>query len=657
MRAINWTIGLALAAAGAAAAGAAAGQPSADVAAFEQALAQGRLPDAAAAFDRLVAARRPTDGKLRPDPLLSALAGRLSLARGHATAARIYLQSVDLAALPADAKGEAQMALLQAQQRTGDRTGAGATLALLHGRSFAPAQTWELGLANARQVVLADPRAAADLVQPLVSSALPARRWEAELLLAQAFSLAGDLTRSQAAAERAWASSVHAPSEDLAAMRVGLQRASLAAARGDRDRLLAMLDLAGAATAVADRSLASPLPLCGRAGLRPDDQVTVGVHQAFGGEQVVVPLLASRTEIIAPFVDALAGREILSDAPRHPVGTIITLRCRLVPAADYDVADPGTNRLLAWTSANGLFFRFGETGDDAINQASDELDELRARYGEDHPFLIPIRLELAGLLTWRAGQKGDVQEWQVRELEHKAKAAIRAAGGTDLYPDESLEAMARSVQAADSPEKALALYRAATLKIVESAPADEAYTVARLWFAQDRDLPSETQTLVIENLLKRYAAGDPRRTSLLVRLAGIQKKSGAKSFRETYRRAGISEDACITFEDNPELEEQKITDGDYPTDGVHHSIAGATVLEYSVTPEGRVSAPRIIVGAPSLLFDPVVLDELNQFRYKPPKRNGRAASCRGVVQPIKWKLPDQPEFQLPTFMEPNDEEA
>jgi tetratricopeptide (TPR) repeat protein len=630
------------------------GQTAGDLDRYEAALARRDLPDAARLLDSMIAARRPADGKLRPDPLLSAMAGRYSLLNGDPFVARAFFRAVPISGLPENVQTATALALLEAQERTGDLTGGAATVNLLDAESLTPVQRRQFLLTKARLAMPTNPVHAGDLVQPLLNERAPAARWEAELLMSQAHALSGNLQAAEAAADQAWNSPPYAAARDIAPFRVALQRASLAAARGDRDRLFAMLNLTGASANAVDASLSSNLPLCGERGVLPQDHVTFGVFGGTSNHQVLVPLGAGRPAAIAPFVEALAGRTGLSDAGASPGGTIFTARCRSVPSANYDVRDTSAEEFITWLTERGLFGTFSRLEEDAATEKSAKLEALAARYGEDHPFLILPRMELAELLTRRAAAEGDVEEWQVRELVRKAKASLRTLGGDRFVPPDALEKLQRETQAAASPEEGLRLARSSSIAAIQSSPADQAYNLASLWFSSDPDLPTDTKIQVLERLLKRFAPGDRRRAALLMKLGAAHENAGdQKAAMAAYKAAGVPAMACAAFDAALTMEQNNIGDEDYSLDGIENSIHGTTTLELNLSADGRPQGIRTLIAAPTLVFDPVVAEKIEGFKWSAPRLNGRAQACRALQMTVKWRMPEQTEFQVPTFRQPD----
>jgi hypothetical protein len=492
---------------------------------------------------------------------------------------------------------------------------------------------------------------------------LPARsRWEADLIEAQAHALSGDAVAAKAAADRAWSGAADAPADQLAPLRVGLQRAGLAAARGDQDGLLAMLNAVGASVTGLDKAAGNGLPVCGGA-LRPDDWVIFAVYTGTTPEQILMPVAASAPHAILPFYDALAGRSLLSTISAAPSGTVFTARCRSFLSADWTPVRRDPEPSVEWMAQRSLIIpAFHDASLEGVNTLSAEIDALASKYPKS-PLLIPLRLELATRLTMRSSKEGDVQEWQVTEAQNKAFEAVREIGGADGFAPPAWLAASQKVAAASatSPEEWLRLHRVQTMRLIPELPEDIGLALASEWLEQDVDLPGETRLEVVETLLRRLAGqpSDPRRVALLMRKGAVLQTLGdGAAARATFQAAGAPASLCSAYDTEPKLVSMDITDDDYPVAAIRHSIEGVTVVEENVSADGAVSGHRIILSAPSTIFDPVVAREVKAFKLDPPRRAGKVRACQGLVQRILWKLPPrEQEWQAPSFLETPKEET
>ncbi|HZF95910.1 MAG TPA: hypothetical protein VEZ20_13690 [Allosphingosinicella sp.] len=642
------------AAAGIAAAGPVAAQEPAALARFEAAFAAGRLAEAARLYDEMVDARRLRAGAaLAPDPLLSGIAGRLYLRRGHFDHAVAYFEQAQHASVPAAQRRAAAIGLAEAQTRRGDRAAALAVLRRLDRAGMSAGEAAAASLAEARALLLDDPRAALARVQPLrTGAAAGPAAFEAETLAAQAHSLLGDRAGAAAAADRAWMLSAALAAHHLAPLRIALVRAALAAERGDHGAAAAMLNVAGASTSELAADASERIPVCGDGGLTPADHATFAVHAPGPVGTVVEPVAASRPAAAAAFFQALAGAELLAQAGEPASGTVLTLRCRSVPIADFPV-DMGELAFARWFAARGLFFSFGERSAEALAL---RIGEAERRLGPNHPGLIPLRVDLGGWLTAEdeaageaAGGEGLADE--ALALRDSVTAAMRRIGGADeAIGPLALERLYREGSAAPSYEEAVRRHRAGAPAVLDALPPERGYAFLVDWLTWDRGLPDDTKRLAIERLAARFPGGpaDPRRRALLMRLGALLQSNGdGGGARSAYGTAGTPAGSCIMLEEAPTIVEGSISDDDFPPLPLENGMRGLTVVEYGVGKDGRLTSMRMILSAPAGLFDAVTAERIGAFRFGPGRSGGAASACTGRAQRVIWRLPDLPRAGAP----------
>jgi tetratricopeptide (TPR) repeat protein len=602
--------------------------------------------EAPAELAALVKERRPADGVLRTDPLLNGLYGRVLLENGRIGEALPYLERGWSPDVPEAQRIAAGLALAAAQEQTGDLSGATATLDRLEAEPLAQGKRQQAAFARARLALLRDPRAAIALseaaaaIRPGTGAA-----WQAGLIRGQALALSGDPGGAAAAARQAWAAAPEVASGEAAPLRSALLLGALAARTAAADRLAAMLSAAGARRSPAPGDAAEVLPLCGEDGIAPEDHVTFGLFSTVGEARHLMPLEASRPAAVAPFYQALAGHVAVTGGAEPGEGTLFTVRCRTTISTSYDAPALRRDAFADWFAERGLY-PAGRTEHsvEAINAAAEDVAELEERYGAEHPLLIPPRLDLYMRLTLRAASADDIPGWQIEDLRRKIQAGFAAQGSDhgavlDLDP-RRFQAL---LQNARSPEEGLRLARTEGLRLVQRLPLDHAYRYAGEWLRQDTELPSETHQRMLEALLARFPenGGDRRRSALLMRLAELQRKRGdLTAARRSLRTAGVSPASCAAADEPPTIAEAQVTDEDYPPLALKHGLEGISMIEMEVGADGRVASHRLILSAPSALFDQVIARELQDFRYNPARAGGRARSCRGVYQRIVWRMPE-----------------
>jgi hypothetical protein len=599
----RWIFAAAAAAAGAAAPGAA--QAPAELARFEAALDAGRHDEAARIYDGLVDTRRLRAGvALAPDPLLSGMAGRLYLRRGHNVYALAYLEQAQHASVPAGQRRAAAIALAEAQTRTGDRRSALAGLQRLDRAGMSAEEAAAAALAEARALLADDPRAALARVEPVRAATAEGAAFEAETLAAQAHSLLGDRASAAAAADRAWTLSAPLPAHRIAPLRIASVRAALAAERGDHAAAAAMLNVAGAGTSgtrlgriAVDTLLRRRRPDTGRPRHVRGPRRRRGRHRGRAGRGQ--PPDRGRP------LPRSAGRGGSPCANRRSPasGTVLTLRCRSVPNADFP-AEIDELPFARWFAARGLYSVFGLRSAEALAL---KIGEAEQRLGDNHPGLIPLRLQLGDWLAMADAERGEESSFEVQALREAVTGAMRRIGGADeAIGPPALEQLFRQGSYAPNYEEAVRRYRAGAPAVLDALTLDRGYVFLVDWFGWDRDLPGDVKRRAIERLAARFPArsADPRLRALRMRLGALLREEGdAAAAARAYAASGTPPGACVLQEEAPTATEGSIGSDDFPPLPLEHGIGGFTVIEYGVGTDGRVTAPRVIFSARRFFSD------------------------------------------------------
>ncbi len=82
-----------------------------------------------------------------------------------------------------------------------------------------------------------------------------------------------------------------------------------------------------------------------------------------------------------------------------------------------------------------------------------------------------------------------------------------------------------------------------------------------------------------------------------------------------------------------------ITPPPYPQACASKGVEGVVVVQFDVTPEGRVVNVRII-DSPDACFHRTVRNTVAKWKYPPAMENGRPVMRRGVIERIAFKLED-----------------
>ena len=618
---------------------------------FEQLTAAQDYRAASAAVDEMILA---SSGDSRPDPLISGLYGRLLVNRAPPTIAIAFLALGDSDSVPLPQHLATVFALATTQESSGQRQLAAETYRRLQSlaSSAADRRRAELGLARAQ---LADaPASSLATARSLAAVGNAAERWEAELLAAQASLLLGDRGGARLALDRAWGLSAEAPAASFAPLRTAIVKAALADREGRRDALFASFVTTMAGSNPIDPDLADLLPICGARQVQPEDWVTFGAFADSDYGQALTPLAASRAAAVAPFMDALDGAGLFERKDRSAVGTIFTVRCRTAISPQFNPPPRQADPRATWFASRGLYIPFGSAGNEWINRLSERIEQL-SQARPDDPRLIALRLGLAASLAQRASSVGDVQAWQLPQLEQQSKAAMRRLGGTDIFLFELSDFVEKIGQEPSDFAAALAAIQARLLALAADAPLESVYEFTPAVFASSGMLPPAFRKSWIETLLRRFddRRDDPRRQALQLRLVEIERDQDLKAAHATWRGAGLPADLCAAADVLPAIDQHHIDDEDFPRDALPFKVAGNTVAEFAVTASGRTSAPRILLAAPSSIFDPIFLQKLGGFEMRPAQTGGHPISCRGVVQRVRWKIPEGGENRMPIFADPD----
>lgn len=630
--------------------------PARDFQPFEQALAGSHFNDASDFIDRLMAERLPADGKPRPDPWLNALLGRLYLAAGNVASAAAYFDGAPLAQLPAPIRAATALDRGRVLELRGERE---ASLAAY--REGAAASTTDLdrrraALGISRQLLPVDPKQARDTVAAIADGPPVPERWEAKYLLALSASLLGDAAAASRLADAAWADSVHAPLNALGPLRVAALRAALAAARHDVVAERAMLLATNGLKLTAAPELRMRLPACGEHGLRPSDYV---IFAYFAGPYVnrgVTPVAASRLEAVGPFTDAIGKiNPIKEGTSLAPLGTTFTVSCRSVGASRY--LSRRQDPFVEWFVSNGIYPASAsfEADDQHINAIADHIDATAARFGKDSPLLIGPRWQMSMVLEKRARAGDQVLPGQIADLATQIGAGMRRSGAPE-WMTAAIEMRASFDQAAaaarDGPDQAARFAELSRQQLL-SLPFAFSRDLLTDWLRnlKEEDWPAPVAQLVLDLNAKapRDLAG-PERHSWLLLVGQAQRSLGKDAeARATIASAGFAPDTCALADSSPTLLEQHFSYADYPHDLVAGSQEGAVLFEFDLSPAGTVAGRRVVYSLPSGIFDEASAKGLSTVRFTQPTRKGKPSMCRGMYQPIVWRLEDSEDFTVPVF--------
>ena len=631
--------------------------PPAELQQYEQYLASYRFKEARGVVEKLIHERVPADGKPRQDPLLNALIGRLYLAAHRTSEAASYLDHAPVADLPPPMRALTALDHGRALELRGERSAALAAYREAAASSQTEDQRRRAAIGIARDMLPENPAAPRDQLLAIANGSSASHRWEARYLLALSSSLLGDSASARQWADAAWADAPTAPLADLAPLRVETLRAGLAAAAHNVEEERAMLTASNGLALSASGSLSAQLPVCGDAGVRPSDFVIFGFVAGPFGTNELVPIAASRPEAVPPFHDNLDGAvPVTQGNGETPLGTVFTVSCRSVVNSDFLAKPQSSDPIIDWSVEQGLYpaSLSTEPDDEHLGRIDDWIDTLVARFGMDSPLLIMPRAQLMELLQARAAAGDPVLPGQLAELRTQIAAGMRRAGAPEWLPA-SVEMVTEAQQLAraatngsDETAAAQALFRKQLLRtpfaVARPALLDMLSNIGDDW-------PTAASQLVLDlngNAPAALAPTDRQAWQLTVAQA-LRFRGKDREAQTTLLAAGLPKDICAAADSQPKLLEQHFSYDDYPQELIAGEQEGTVLFEFSLLPSGAVADSRVIYSLPAGLFDQPSAKGLATVRYSPPSRSGKPSSCRGVYQPIVWRLDDGTSFSVPVM--------
>jgi len=633
-----------------------AAAPPPDLQPFEKTLAGSDFGAAAAFVDKLIVQRAPTDGVPRPDPFLNALMGRLYLAAHNPTAAAIYLDHANLEMLPSTLRRPTALAHGQALELLGRRAAALAAYRAAAAEGPDDAEHQRAVIGEARKLLPDDPALARQLLLGISEGPPNAERWNAEYMLAALNSLAGDSSSAHKLADQAWTDALNAGVNDLAPLHVAALRAGLAAAAHDLVAERTMLIAANGLSVSAGDDLSSQLPVCGDGGLKPSDYVVFAFVAGPYLTHELIPVAASRSAAISPFYDALLPiTPIKLGVEPDPVGTVFTVSCRTVVNSNLSDEPNRADPLLEWFVERGMYpaSTTNEDEDPQVNAVADRIQAIEQRFGKDSPLLIGPRWQMILLLEKRAQAGESVSSGQVADLSTAVAAGMRRAGAPEWMAkmfefrltmeqaaaqgEDSLNAPAmRALAREELLQAPFPIGRELLLNMVSNFKQEWPTEVAQLFLDLDRHRPPSL-------------AGRARQAWLLSVAHAQKLLKGRPAAQATLAAADLPRDLCVVADEDLTLLDQHFSYSDYPHQLQVGDQEGAVLFDFDLSPTGSVSGHRIVYSLPSNLFDEASAKGLSTVRYTAPRMSGRVAGCRGLFQPIIWRLESNDNFSIPTF--------
>ena len=475
---------------------------------------------------------------------------------------------------------------------------------------------------------------------------LPSQAWEVDLQRARAEAVARRDDAAQAALEKAWTEVPVAGAEQGAAARVASDMLVAAGRKSDRGRLIAMLavDRLNRGLSTGQEVLSADLPICGSAGITPDDSVAVEFfRQAPPGRPRFSLVWASRAGIAAEFLNSVA-RDPEFRVQDGQVADVI-LKCRLGPASDYQVRATLDDQILNWSTSRGAYplLDAGE-GDDTSSLAS-VLAERERRYGSTSVMLLPVLIRILAPIA-PTGTDDKEARTRAAALFHRVHDILATNGGpADIVllgaiAATALDVAAQSKSAADAQSEFQALLSQAAHDPAVSL--DTLFTVVSNATAYPQ-APTALRVQLLEQaiavLRSHVTATDPRLMALGLRLLSVRREQGdSTAMADLIKQFGFAADLCSVAVPPVRFTSSNITADDYPPDLVQTMLQGRTILEFSISAAGTATDARVLISDPPFAFDAVSLEKSSTIAYESAKTAGVARACRAQIQPIRWQL-------------------
>ena len=617
-----------------------------DTAAFDTALSAHDYSRATVVLNNLVNQRLPATDKAGPDPVLDRMYADLMSATGATQGGAPLLER--LTADPAlRNRGHFQILLATARESAGQFADAEHLYRLAAAaKDITPQDRLAATLGISRLRMMSDPSAALSSLASVPTS--PATAWEVDLQRARIAAIAGHDDDARASLERAWAEGLSAEAGDAAPARVASDLLIGAGRQGDRTRLIAMLaiDRLNRTPNDGQDALAADAPICGTSGITPTDSVAIEfMRQAAPARPRFSLVWASRPAVAAPFMAAVArsaGFQV-----QDGQATVVTLRCRSAPSSDFLVRADPNDQVMGWSTGRGAYPILETGGDIDPSMLAGMLADREKRYGSNSIMLLPVLVRLFPK-NWIALSDNQDARSHTAAVAHRITDIIQTNGGpADVLllaklVNTSIDVVAQIKSATEAQGELQSLLAQAAQNPAISL--DTLYMLVSGATALPQ-APSALRADLLERsitvLRARASIADPRVTALALRLLSARREQGdTAAAAAIIKQYGFAQDLCSVANPPVRFTSSNITPDDYPADLVQTLVQGRTTLEFNVASSGAAIQPRILVADPPYVFDTIALAKSSTLIYEPARINGTAQTCRGIVQSVRWTLPD-----------------
>jgi hypothetical protein len=496
----------------------------------------------------------------------------------------------------------------------------------------------------------ADPKAAMAALAAIDAGAIPTERaWEVDLLAARAASMAeSDMAATaRTALNKAWVEAPAAAIGDSAVARIAGDQALAAGRAGDRRTLITMLAV--------DRSVRNPntgqqlvvndLPVCGIAGITPQDIVSIAVdHQPVAGRPAVTLAWASRPGIAQTFLIAVQKSGGLS-VPDGQVATF-NLRCRTTPSSDYVLHTAIEEDATGWMTARGAYPNAAGYGRDGAPSFATKLAQRQARYGANSLMVLPL---LTGAMNPGALNLGDPEGRRLAQANADQVQTILDHGDAPAWMKLTAQ-MATIGIAVLAQTKTETQGQTEIQALLAKAASDPALPLDTLYMltsmtAQSPTLPRAFKATMlsaaIDILKRKVQPGDQRLSALALRLYSLRQDTGdTAGAAEVIALVPLPPLACALSDPGTHYVSSNITADDYPSDLNFMTVSGVSQVEFDLDAGGKAQNGRLLLEDPPYAFNAIAAERIPTIRYDSPRIAGKVAACRGQYQSIRWQSPN-----------------
>ncbi len=145
--------------------------------------------------------------------------------------------------------------------------------------------------------------------------------------------------------------------------------------------------------------------------------------------------------------------------------------------------------------------------------------------------------------------------------------------------------------------------------------------------------------IIVERPALSQPVNTPEYLIAQLRLAALADSAGRKAeSKAIFAKIGFSPDQCVLFQSHPTA--VSVTLPEYSGWMIRLKAEGKVELEFDLDTGGAATNFRVTQSAPPLIFDEKTIDSFRRARFAPVVNGTEATACKGAVQSIIWKMPE-----------------